>query len=101
MLGLTKTDPATVGFNEIFSAASRGVEHSAGDVPNGGAAKRPSFWPILTFVGFIFATPYLLMKLIGQVSTAAIEECKLIYTKKISIQSYNLYLHILINSFII
>lgn len=74
-MGMTKTDPATVGFNEIFSAASKGIETRPGELP-GGANKRPSFWPILTFLGFIFATPYLLMKLIGQVSTAAIEECK-------------------------
>lgn len=75
MFGLTKTDPATIGFNAIFSAASKGIEHGQNDLPNG-TAKRPSFWPILTFLGFIFATPYLLMKLIGQVSTTAIEECK-------------------------
>lgn len=59
-------------FNEIFSAAATGAQ-VAGD---GEKPKKVSAWPIITFLGLIFATPYLIMKLIGQVSTTAIEECK-------------------------
>lgn len=75
LLGMTKTDPATLKMNEIFAAAAvtGGVANENGENVNG--QKRASVWPILTFLGFIFATPYLIMKLIGQVSTAAIEEC--------------------------
>lgn len=75
MLGVTKTDPAVHGFNEIFAAASKGVPPAPG---GNDAQKGASVWPILTFLGFIFATPYLIMRLIGQVSTAAIEECKFV-----------------------
>lgn len=69
MIGIRKENPASVHFNEAFAAAA-GIQGS----PN---APRPSAsaWPILTFLGLIFATPYLIMKLIGQVSLTAIEEC--------------------------
>lgn len=75
MLGVSKADPTTVGFNEIFFAAASGM---TGQTPENfdDTQKKPSVWPILTFLSFIFVTPYLIMKLIGQVSTAAIEECK-------------------------
>lgn len=74
MMGLRKVDPSTERFNEIFSAAagSGALPASAAD----GQPKKVSAWPIITFLGLIFATPYLIMKLIGQVSTTAIEECK-------------------------
>lgn len=75
MLGLRKVDPSTERFNEIFSAAASGsaaIPPSASD----GQPKKVSAWPIITFLGLIFATPYLIMKLIGQVSTTAIEQCK-------------------------
>lgn len=74
MLGLSKVDPSTRRFSEIFSSAANGSQ-----IPNGldnNAQKKVSAWPILTFLGLIFATPYLIMKLIGQVSTTALEECK-------------------------
>lgn len=61
-------------FNEIFSAAIATNDAQPSDGTN--KAKKVSVWPILTFLGFIFATPYFIMKLIGQVSTTAIEECK-------------------------
>lgn len=74
MLGLSKVDPTTQRFSEIFSSAA-----SSSQMPNGvnnNPEKKVSAWPILTFLGLIFATPYLIMKLIGQVSTTALEECK-------------------------
>lgn len=75
MIGVSKADPTTMGFNEIFFAAANGM---TGQTPDSydDTQKKPSVWPILTFLSFIFVTPYLIMKLIGQVSTAAIEECK-------------------------
>lgn len=72
-MGFSKVDPSTERFNEIFSAAATGTQLPS---PADGKPKRASAWPILTFLGLIFATPYLIMKLIGQVSTTAIEECK-------------------------
>lgn len=72
MLGLSKVDPSEARFSEIFaSVGSGGAQKPAG--PDG---KKVSAWPILTFLALIFATPYLIMKLIGQVSTTALEECK-------------------------
>lgn len=75
MLGVSKADPTTVGFNEIFFAAASGMTGQTRENFDD-TQKKPSVWPILTFLSFIFVTPYLIMKLIGQVSTAAIEECK-------------------------
>lgn len=75
MLGVAKSDPTTVGFNDIFFAAANGMTGQTSDNADD-SQKKPTVWPILTFLGFIFVTPYLIMKLIGQVSTAAIEECK-------------------------
>lgn len=75
LLGINKTDPTSVDLHEAFNAAANGLsDKSSADSQN--AAVKTSIWPILTFLGFIFATPYLIMKLIGQVSTTAIEECK-------------------------
>lgn len=74
LLGMSKVDPSTLRFNEIFSAAATGAPLPS---PAEGQPKKVSAWPILTFLSLIFATPYLIMKLIGQVSTTAIEECKL------------------------
>lgn len=75
MFGVSKLDPSTVAFNDIFFAAANGMAGQSADKFDE-AQKKPSVWPILTFLSFIFVTPYLIMKLIGQVSTAAIEECK-------------------------
>lgn len=75
---MSKVDPSTVRFNEIFSAAATGAQTQ--NDSNINPQKKVSAWPILTFLGLIFATPYLIMKLIGQVSTTAIEECKLNHT---------------------
>lgn len=74
MLGLSKVDPTTARFNEIFSSAATGAPLPSSPESQ---PKKVSAWPILTFLSLIFATPYLIMKLIGQVSTTAIEECKL------------------------
>lgn len=77
MLGLRKVDPSTERFNEIFSAAAAGGGNAAlAGASADGKPKKVSAWPIITFLGLIFATPYLIMKLIGQVSTTAIEQCE-------------------------
>lgn len=57
---------------EAFAAA----QGPAGPINMADLPKGLSAWPIMVFLGFIFAGPYLIMKLIGSVSTAAIEECK-------------------------
>lgn len=71
MIGVRREDPSTSYLNEAFSAAASGIQDSAKP-----STSKASAWPVLTFLGLIFATPYLIMKLIGQVSTTAIEECK-------------------------
>lgn len=76
LLGVNKTDPSAVDLHEAFTAAAKGLSDSnTNDAEN--QRTKTSIWPILTFLGFIFATPYLIMKLIGQVSTTAVEECRL------------------------
>lgn len=77
MLGLRKVDPSTERFNEIFTAAASVGSAAISPPAADGQPKKVSAWPIITFLGLIFATPYLIMKLIGQVSTTAIEQCKL------------------------
>lgn len=72
---MSKADPSNAGFNDIFAAAANGISAQPSDTFDE-TQKKASVWPILTFLSFIFVTPYLIMKLIGQVSTAAIEECK-------------------------
>ncbi|XP_055312891.1 peroxisomal membrane protein PEX13 [Sitodiplosis mosellana] len=74
LLGFSKVDPSTARFNEIFSAAAKGTQLPG--TSDASPPKKVSAWPILTFLSLIFATPYLIMKLIGQVSTTAIEESR-------------------------
>lgn len=58
---------------EAFAAA----QGPTPGIPIGALPKGVSSWPIMMFLGFIFTAPYLIMKLIGSVSSAAVEECKL------------------------
>lgn len=88
LLGISKVDPSTMRFNEIFSAAATGAQTQDGSNTN--PQKKVSAWPILTFLGLIFATPYLIMKLIGQVSTTAIEECKIIIYTNLQFEKLNI-----------
>lgn len=74
LLGLRKTDPSSANLHEAFNEAANSLAGRCPADPQNPIPKT-SIWPILTFLGFIFATPYLIMKLIGQVSTTAIEEC--------------------------
>lgn len=57
---------------EAFAAA----QGPSGGLPNIPVPKGISAWPVFVFLGFIFTAPYLIMKLLGSVSTAAIEECE-------------------------
>lgn len=72
-LGLSKIDPNSVIFTEAFAAA-QGVDGAPPQGPQ--SPKRTSPWPIISFLGFIIAAPYLIMKLMGTVSTSALEQCK-------------------------
>lgn len=73
VLRLSNADPSIVAMGEAFAAAAAtGVTPAMPtDLPQSLSA-----WPIFIFLGFIFTGPYLIMKLLGSVSTAAIEECK-------------------------
>lgn len=70
-LKLSNVDPSLVAMGEAFAAAQGPAGGTMADLPKGLSA-----WPIMVFLGFIFTGPYLIMKLIGSVSSAAIEECK-------------------------
>lgn len=73
-LSLSNVDPSVLAMGEAFAAAAaRGEAMPAmpTDMPKGVSA-----WPIMVFLGFIFTGPYLIMKLIGSVTTASLEECK-------------------------
>lgn len=76
-LKMSNVDPSTALMGEAFAAA-QGVP-SPSDGPN----KKSTAWPILVFLGFIFTAPYLIMKLLGTVSTTALEESKR-YTSSIN-----------------
>lgn len=52
-------------------AAAQGLPNQSPD----GQTKSPTAWPIIVFIGFIFTAPYLIMKLLGTVTTSALEEC--------------------------
>lgn len=65
---MSNVDPSTAMMGEAFAAA-QGMPSSP-DGPN----KKSTAWPILVFLGFIFTAPYLIMKLLGTVSTTALEE---------------------------
>lgn len=69
-------DPSSFAFKEAFAAA-QGLPNGNGDSNLPGS--KSSTWPVLLFLGFIMSAPYLIMKLIGNVSTAAVEEGKCLY----------------------
>lgn len=57
---------------DAFAAAQGLPTQSSPD----GKSNNSTAWPILVFLGFIVTAPYLIMKLLGTVSTSALEECK-------------------------
>lgn len=61
VLKISKTDPKTLAFNEAYSAVN-----DASGIGVGSA--NPSSWPIMTFLGFIFIAPYIIMKLMGSLT---------------------------------
>lgn len=70
-LRISKLDPSSLAFSEAFAAAQEELN------PNFKSnEKKPSAWPVLVFLGFIFTAPYLIMKLLGTVTTSALEETK-------------------------
>lgn len=68
---MSNIDPSTVMMDEVFAVANGAA--ASPDSTN----RKPTAWPILVFLGFIFTAPYLIMKLLGTVSTSALEESKL------------------------
>jgi len=70
-LRISKLDPSSVAFSEAFAAAQEGLNPN---IKN--SEKKPSAWPVLVFLGFIFTAPYLIMKLLGTVTSSALEETK-------------------------
>lgn len=74
-LGLSNINPATVLMNEAFNQVQTEVQVGS-ERFFGSAPKSGSGWPILMFLAFIMSAPYLIMKLYGSISQAAIEECE-------------------------
>ncbi|KAG4066167.1 hypothetical protein HA402_014467 [Bradysia odoriphaga] len=70
-LRISKLDPSSLAFSEAFAAAQEGLDSNV--KPN---ERKPSAWPVLVFLGFIFTAPYLIMKLLGTVTSSALEETK-------------------------
>lgn len=70
-LKLTNVDPSIITMGEAFASA----QGPTPGIPVGALPKGISSWPVMMFLGFIFTAPYLIMKLIGSVSSAAVEEC--------------------------
>lgn len=66
-------------FKEAFNVAEANTQNGGlGDVFGGAAAApgRVSAWPMIAFLSFIFATPYLIMKMVGRPDTAKLDEGK-------------------------
>lgn len=56
-----------MAFNEAFSQVDGIVSADS---------TKPSSWPIMIFLGFIFTAPYIIMKLMGSITGAASNETK-------------------------
>lgn len=63
-------------FKEAFNAAAQSGG-GLGDVLAAAAPTgRVSAWPMIAFLSFIFATPYLIMKMVGRPDTSKMEQAK-------------------------
>lgn len=73
-LHLSRADPSSTLFKEAFNVASS--QNALGDVLSGGATPPVSAWPMVLFLSFIFAAPYVIMKLVGRPDTTKLEQAK-------------------------
>lgn len=75
---MSKTDPNSTLFKEAFNVAAAGSQNGLVDALGGAGATpgRVSAWPMIAFLSFIFATPYLIMKMVGRPDTTKMEEAK-------------------------
>lgn len=67
---MSKSDPSSAVFKEAFNMAAATPQGATA------AAGRVSAWPMVAFLSFIFATPYLIMKMVGRPDTATLEDGK-------------------------
>lgn len=74
-LHMSKTDPSSMVFKEAFNAAAQ-TGGGLGDVLAAAPTGRVSAWPMIAFLSFIFATPYLIMKMVGRPDTSKMEQAK-------------------------
>lgn len=70
MLKVSNIDPSSEAFKEAFAAAQKGLQTDPQQ------KRKPSPWPVVAFLGFIFTAPYLIMKLLSTVSNSAVEESR-------------------------
>lgn len=70
---MSKTDPSSTLFKEAFNVAAANGITAEGAI---GGAARVSAWPMVAFLSFIFATPYLIMKMVGRPNAAEPEACR-------------------------
>lgn len=61
-------------FKEAFNVAANSPNNVLGG--DGATAGGTSAWPMIAFLSFIFATPYLIMKMVGRPDTAKMDEAK-------------------------
>ncbi|CAO1332880.1 unnamed protein product [Diamesa serratosioi] len=74
VMGISKTNPGTISLSEAFNEAEQSRNNQFFEA----ATKTPTSngWPIMLFIAFIFSAPYLITKLFGSVTKAAVDQTK-------------------------
>lgn len=78
-LRLSKWDPSSLAFKQAFADAFNAANAQRQGAPSllaKGDTNRASPWPVVLFMSFIVTAPYLIMKLLGNMTTTAQEEGK-------------------------
>lgn len=75
-LRLSNIDPSSVMFKEAFAAAESATFSINSMDGTTTQPKGQSPWPVIVFLSFIFTAPYLVMKLLGNLTSTALAETK-------------------------
>ncbi|XP_055378209.1 peroxisomal membrane protein PEX13 [Condylostylus longicornis] len=71
---ISNIDPSSQIFKEAFEAAKN--ETLENNIDAGNKGKKQSPWPVVIFLGFIFTAPYIVMKLLGNLTSSVLQETK-------------------------
>ena len=74
VLGVSKTNPTTINLSEAFNEAEQSKTNQFFEAAT--KSQNSNGWPMMLFVAFIFSAPYLIMKLFGSVTNAAVDQTK-------------------------